>query len=145
VTAEPPHSRRRMSPEEVYARAARLPLFVVFSRPTSRFTWETEEGRELMRAHLQWQLEREDEGRLLAAGPLNHGEPVTVDDPIVNAGGMYVMAAASRAQAETIAAEDPFHLAGWRTYTVRTWLLNEGIARSLGPQLERFGSAEAGR
>jgi uncharacterized protein YciI len=129
-----------MTAEQVYARMARLPFFVVLMRPTPLYDWDSEAGRELMRAHLQWQLELEDEGRLLAAGPLNYGEPTTEDHPIVNAGGMYIIAAESLAEAERIAAEEPFGVAGWRTHVVCTWLLNEGVARdSAAPVVDRFG------
>ena len=130
----------RLTAEQVYARMARLPFFVVLMRPTADYRPDTETGRELMRAHLQWQLELEEEGRLLAAGPLNPGEPVSHDHPIVNAGGMYVIAAATREEAERIAAREPFAVAGWRTHVVCPWLLNEGVVRDRAAAVvDRFG------
>jgi uncharacterized protein YciI len=130
----------RMTAEQVYARMARLPFFAVFMQPTGSYAPDSEQGQELMRAHLQWQLELEEQGRLLVAGPLNYGEPVTRDHPIINAGGMYVIAASSRTEAEQIAAREPFEVAGWRTHVVCTWLINEGVARDPAAALvERFG------
>ncbi|MGP4110788.1 YciI family protein [Streptomyces sp. 4N509B] len=126
---------------KVYSRMALLPFFAVFMRPTALFDWSTDEGELLMREHLRWQLALEDEGRLLAAGPLNYGEPPTEDDPIVNAGSMFILAARSREEAEDIVAQDPFVLRGWRTHAIRTWLLNEGVAREAArPVSERFGN-----
>lgn len=134
-----------MTLEQVYARMAMVPLFVVLMRPTPAYDPDSEPGRELMRAHLQWQLELEDEGRLFAAGPLNFGEPVTTGHPIVNAGGMYVLAAADRGEAEAIAAREPFGVAGWRTHVVCSWLLNEGVTRDRAAAVvERFGAGPPG-
>jgi uncharacterized protein YciI len=129
-----------MTAEEVYARMARVPVFAVFMQPTASYAPESEPGLELMRAHLQWQLELEEQGRLILAGPLNYGEPVSRDHPIVNAGGMYVIAAASRAEAELIAAAEPFEVAGWRVHVVCPLLLNEGVARDTAAAVvARFG------
>ncbi|GGM86953.1 YciI family protein [Dactylosporangium sucinum] len=133
-----------MTAEQVYARMARLPFYVVLMQPTGRYQPDSEPGRELMRAHLQWQLELEEEGRLLAAGPLNYGQPVRRDHPIVNAGGMYIIAAASDQEAAEIAAQEPFAVAGWRTYVVCSWLLNEGVARECAAAvIDRFGPGGA--
>jgi len=132
---------RHLTAAQVYARMACLPMFVVLMRPTDAYEPDSAAGRELMRAHLQWQLELEDEGRLFAAGPLNYGQPVSTDHPIVNAGGMYIIAAATAAEAERIAAREPFGAAGWRTHVVCTWLLNEGVARDRAADVvEHFGS-----
>lgn len=114
--------------DELYAIAARVPLFAVFMRPTARYAPDTDEGRELMRAHLQWLLDMETDGRLFAAGPLDYGQAARTGDPIVNASGMYLFAAADRAEAEAIAAAEPFTVAGWRTWSLCPWLLNEGVA-----------------
>jgi hypothetical protein len=43
-----------------------------------------------------------------------------------------ILRAADQAQAEAIAANDPFVLAGLRTFTVHRWRLNEG---SIGVRL----------
>jgi uncharacterized protein len=129
-----------LDPEILYGRMARLPFYAVFMRPTEKYDWSTEEGEQLMRRHLDWMLRLEEKGQLLAAGPLGYGQPVTDDDPIVNAGGMFVIAASSAEEAESIAAQEPFFRHGWRTYTIRTWLLNEGVARHAAAAVAaRFG------
>ncbi|HME77486.1 MAG TPA: hypothetical protein VKI00_18115 [Mycobacterium sp.] len=38
-----------------------------------------------------------------------------------------IVRADSREEAETIAADEPYREAGWRTNTVRAWQLNEGV------------------
>lgn len=126
-----------MTMDQIYARMGGVPLYAVFMRPTERYDLDTEEGAELLRAHLQRLLEMEDAGRLLAGGPLNWGEPPGDGDPIINAGGVFIIAAASREEAAAIADEDPFVVAGWRTYTVCTWKLNEGLAIPAGRAVYR--------
>ena len=125
---------------ELYAVATRVPLFAVFMRPTDRYDPETDEGRELMRAHLEWLLEMEIEGRLFAAGPLDYGQPPRTGDPIVNATGMYLFAAASGTEAAAIAAREPFAVAGWRTWSLCPWLLNEGAGADTARRIAKdFG------
>ena len=41
--------------------------------------------------------------------------------------GMVIIRAGSLAEAEKIAAEDPMHKSGARSFRVRPWLLNEGV------------------
>ena len=95
-----------------------------------------------MRQHLQFQLDMEDRGILLAAGPLNLQGPAPIGrprlaepDPIIDASGMYFVAARTREDAESIADSEPFERAGWRTHTICTWMLNEGAAVTLARQL----------
>lgn len=71
--------------------------------------------------HLKFQVELEQKGIMLGAGPFWadneedwHGE------------GMVIIRADSLAHAKQIAASDPMHSSGARTFTVRPWLLNEG-------------------
>ena len=61
---------REMTMAEIMPRMARLQLYAIFMRPTEKYETDSEQGRELMRRHLQFQLEMEDKGVLLAAGPL---------------------------------------------------------------------------
>jgi hypothetical protein len=128
--------------EQIQARMGRVQLFAIFMRPTERYNVATAEGQELMRQHLQFQLELEDRGISLAAGPLDLQTPTPVGrpkptepDPIVDASGMYLIAAADREAAESIAASEPFERAGWRTHTLCTWMLNEGAAVALARKL----------
>jgi len=98
--------------EQIQARMGRVQLFAIFMRPTARYNVSSVEGQELMRKHLQFQLEMEDRGILLAAGPLDLKTPAPIGrpaaaepDPIVDASGMYFVAAPSREAAEAIRSE----------------------------------------
>jgi uncharacterized protein YciI len=137
-----------LSMDQIQLRMGRVQLFAIFMRPTDKYDVSTPAGQELMRQHLQFQLEMEDRGILLAAGPLNLqgpapiGRPRSADpDPIIDASGMYFVAARTREDAESIADSEPFERAGWRTHTVCTWMLNEGaavpIARGLVEAIRR--------
>ena len=79
--------------------------------------------------HIAWLLELERQDVLFASGPLLSG-------PGVGPGsGVTVLRAADEDAARGIAAEDPFVLAGLRTFVVHRWRLNEGsvsIRMSLG-------------
>jgi uncharacterized protein YciI len=79
--------------------------------------------------HIKWLLRLEDEGAVFASGPLTSG-------PGVRPGaGVTVLRAATRDEAEHIAAGDPFVQAGLRTFEIFEWLVNEGsvaIRISLG-------------
>jgi uncharacterized protein YciI len=125
--------------EQIRARLAGLQLYAIFMKPTEKYNTQSEEGRELMRKHLQFQLDMEDQGVLLAAGPLNGAGQAsslsafrTLADErashIIDASGMYMVVAPSREAAEEIANSEPFEAAGWRTHTLCTWQLNEGTA-----------------
>jgi len=125
--------------EQIRSRLAGLQLYAIFMRPTEKYNTRSDEGRELMRKHLQFQLDMEDKGILLAAGPLDGaGQASSLSafdaiaseraSPIIDASGMYMMVAPSREAAEEIASSEPFEAAGWRTHTLCTWQLNEGTA-----------------
>ena len=130
-----------LSMDQIQARMGRVNLFAIFMRPTDKYDVSTAQGQELMRQHLQFQLDLEDRGVLLAAGPLNLQAPAPIGrpsadlDPIVDASGMYLVAVTSRDAAEAIAASEPFERAGWRTHTVCSWMLNEGAAVPLARRL----------
>ncbi len=123
--------------EQIRLRLAGLQLYAIFMRPTEGYDIQSEQGRELMRKHLQFQLDMEDRGVLLAAGPLDGaGQASSLSDyraiagerTIIDASGMYMVVAPSREAAEEIAKTEPFEAAGWRTHTLCTWQLNEGTA-----------------
>jgi len=125
--------------EQMRPRLAGLQLYAIFMRPTQKYNTQSDEGRELMRRHLQFQLEIEDRGILLAAGPLDGaGQASSLSayreiapesgGRIIDASGMYMVVAPSREAAEEIALSEPFEAAGWRTHTLCTWQLNEGTA-----------------
>jgi len=128
--------------EQIQVRMGRVPLFAIFMRPTEHYDVSSPEGQELMRRHLQFQLDLEDRGILLAAGPLDLKSPAPVgrptpaeSDPIVDPSGMYLVAATDREAAEAIAASEPFERAGWRSHKLCAWMLNEGAAVALARQL----------
>ena len=135
MTAEP-------TMPEIMARMGRLIAYAVFMRPTEKYDTESDEGRELMRRHLLFQLEMQDQGVLLAAGPIDGGggastlekykanAPMT-PERLIDASGMYFIVAPSRADAEAITAAEPFEAAGWRTHTLCEWMVNEGTALPL--------------
>ena len=128
---------QELTMEQIRSRLAGLQLYAIFMRPTEKYNIQSGEGRELMRKHLQFQLDMEDRGVLLAAGPLDGaGQAATLSEfetiaekrAIIDASGMYMVVAPSREAAEEIAKSEPFEAAGWRTHTLCTWQLNEGTA-----------------
>ncbi len=92
-------------------------LFVVFTTPTNGLGPVMEKLEE----HLKFQGELEAKGIMFGAGPFPN-------DDEVNWGGegMVIIRADSKADAEKIAASDPMHASGARSFKVRPWLLNEG-------------------
>lgn len=71
--------------------------------------------------HLDYQKKLEAEGTLFAAGPFSDDAEETWEGE-----GMVILRAASLDDARAIAADDPMHKCGARTFRVRPWLLNEG-------------------
>lgn len=79
--------------------------------------------------HLTWLLGAEAKGTVLMSGPLLEG-PDTAPGS-----GLTVLRVASADEATAIANEDPFVLAGLRTFDVYRWQVNEGsigVTLSLG-------------
>ncbi|QOL79360.1 YciI family protein [Pseudooceanicola spongiae] len=74
-----------------------------------------------MEPHLAFQVQLENDGILFAAGPLWSGDGTHWEGE-----GMVVVRAASPAAASEIAARDPMHQCGARSFVVRPWLINEG-------------------
>ena len=71
--------------------------------------------------HLKFQVELEQKGVMFGAGPF-----WTDDEPRWEGEGMIIIRAGSLAEAREIAASDPMHASGARTFTIRPWLMNEG-------------------
>jgi uncharacterized protein len=92
-------------------------LYVVFSTPTAGI----DPVMKHLPAHLTHQCAIERSGVLMAAGP-----QWTDDERFWDGDGMFVIRATSLAHAKEIAASDPMHKAGARSFTVRPWLINEG-------------------
>lgn len=92
-------------------------LYAVFTTPTNGMGPVMANIEE----HLKFQVELERKGIMFGAGPFWADNEVDW-----NGEGMVVIRAGSLAEAREIAAEDPMHSSGARSFTVRPWLLNEG-------------------
>ncbi len=92
-------------------------LYVVFTIPTNGMGPVMENIED----HLKFQVELEQKGIMLGAGPF------WADDEHTWSGeGMVIIRADSLAHARKIAESDPMHSSGARGFKVRPWLLNEG-------------------
>ena len=94
-----------------------MQLFVVFTTPTNGMGPVMENIEE----HLQFQVNLEQRGIMFGAGPF-----WADDEHTWNGEGMVIIRADSLEHAKEIAATDPMHSSGARSFTVRPWLLNEG-------------------
>ncbi|MEM1314897.1 MAG: YciI family protein [Pseudomonadota bacterium] len=93
-------------------------LYVVFTTPTEAGMGPV---METLEAHLAFQVKLEQDGIMFGAGPF-----WLDDEQTWNGEGMAIIRADSLAHAREIAASDPMHSSGARSFTVRPWLLNEG-------------------
>jgi uncharacterized protein len=93
-------------------------VYVVFSTPTEGIGPVMEN----LATHLEHQRSLERAGVMLAAGP--HW---TDDERFWDGEGMFVIRAKSLEEAREIAAADPMHKCGARSFRVRPWLINEGM------------------
>ena len=97
--------------------ALALELYVAQSTPVK--------GPDALRAvlpdHLAYISQLERDGVLMFAGPLSDETGTQMQGM-----GMLVLRANSFEEAQTLAANDPMHLTGTRTFTLRKWLINEG-------------------
>lgn len=94
-----------------------MQLYVVSTTPTAGLGPVMEN----LEAHLAFQVSLEERGIMVGAGP--HWEE---DEHSWHGDGMVIIRAESLAHAREIAASDPMHSSGARSFTVRPWLLNEG-------------------
>lgn len=92
-------------------------LFVVFTTPTNGLGPVMHN----IEPHLKFQVELEEKGIMFGAGPFWADDGETWQGE-----GMVIIRAASMEAAEKIAAADPMHSSGARSYRIRPWLLNEG-------------------
>ncbi|WP_305986052.1 YciI family protein [Roseibium sp. MMSF_3544] len=92
-------------------------LYVVFTTPNDGMGPVMENIEE----HLKFQVELEQKGIMLGAGPF-----WADDEHTWNGEGMVIIRADSLEHAREIAATDPMHSSGARSFKVRPWLLNEG-------------------
>ena len=93
-------------------------LYVVFTTPTNGLGPVMENLDE----HLKFQISLEERGIMFGAGPF-----WTDNEKDWLGEGMVIIRANNLAEAKKIAAEDPMHASGARSFEVRPWLLNEGV------------------
>ena len=122
--------RSNLTMDELRSRNARLPLFIFVIRPTDQYgDPSSDEGQRILRDHLNYWVDLEEDGKLFAAGPLDS------EGGSLRRGGLAVIRAASREEAERLAADEPFQKAGWRVNEVHSWTLNEGLLSATALQL----------
>ncbi|WP_233342908.1 YciI family protein [Burkholderia cepacia] len=92
-------------------------FYAVFSTPTQGIGPVMEN----LPKHLEHQCRIERDGILVAAGP--HW---TDDEKYWEGEGLFVIRASSLDHARELAAADPMHQCGARSFVVRPWLVNEG-------------------
>lgn len=92
-------------------------LYVVLTQPTGSL----DAVRDKLPEHLAYQLELESKNIMFAAGPFADDQEQEWQGE-----GMVIIRAESLEQAHEIAAADPMHQSGARSFRVRPWLLNEG-------------------
>jgi uncharacterized protein YciI len=92
-------------------------FYVVHTTPTNGLGPVMEN----LEAHLAHQCKIEADGIMVAAGP--HW---TDDETEWGGDGMFVIRAKSLAHAKELAASDPMHKSGARSFVVRPWMVNEG-------------------
>ncbi len=92
-------------------------LYVVFTTPTDGLGPVMEN----IGPHLEFQVSLEERGIMFGAGPF-----WTDDETEWLGEGMVIIRAGSLEEAKEIAASDPMHSSGARSFTVRPWLMNEG-------------------
>lgn len=76
---------------------------------------------EILPDHLAYQRELEIAGKLAFAGPVSDDTGMMMEGT-----GMIVYRAESLQEAQDLASNDPMHLSGARTFTLRRWMINEG-------------------
>lgn len=97
--------------------ALALELFVAVSTPQK----SPDEVKAVLSDHLAYIQSLEVSGQLMMAGPLSDDTGTEMQGA-----GMLVLRAASMDEAHALAANDPMHSTGARSYTLRRWLVNEG-------------------
>jgi len=91
-------------------------LYVILTTPVR----PREELEPMLPDHLAHQISLEKRGIMFGAGPMFE------KDAKAPGRGMVIIRAGSYEEADEIAAVDPFHKAGLRTYTIERWVMNEG-------------------
>ncbi|CAL9464469.1 YciI family protein [Streptomyces sp. enrichment culture] len=92
--------------------------FACFTEPAEGRT--TADVEPHIAAHKQWLAEREQEGLMFVAGPF------LTEEHLYSGAGLIVFRASSIGEAERLAAADPMHASGVRTFRIVPWQINEG-------------------
>ncbi|WP_019913414.1 YciI family protein [Paenibacillus sp. HW567] len=95
--------------------------YVILLSPTE----QDKRDMDIIRAHVKHLQELERSGQLVMRGPFD-------DSP----GGMVIIRAESREEAQRIAGRDPYILTGVRSYELRTWSLSHAGNRHMGIAVE---------
>jgi uncharacterized protein YciI len=109
--------------EEISDSLAHHDTFVILAETLAGWrSPATAEGREVLERHYQWAAKHRASGALLMAGPVDvetigPGAPT----PVGRVTGLLVLRADTRGDAEAIAHEDPFHVAGFRNNHIHGW------------------------
>lgn len=129
VTTEVPLTD--LTGDQLRARVARAQLYLIEMKQAEDAPLLSAEAE---RDHLAYLYKLEMDGRLYGAGPV---EPRPGRRPYELA----IVAAASREDAEQIAANEPLQKAGLRLNTVRGHTMNEGVACYVGRAMSRRAEA----
>ncbi len=97
--------------------ALALELYVAVSTPQK----SPDEVKAVLPDHLAYIQRLEVSGQLMMAGPLSDETGTEMEGA-----GMLVLRTASMDEARALAASDPMHSTGARSFTLRRWLVNEG-------------------
>jgi uncharacterized protein len=109
--------------QQLMSRMSQIRLFTLEMRATDKFQSPlTEQGAGMFAEHLRYVFDLVDQNSVLAAGPLDRER----DAATGRVDGIAIIRADSPDQADAIAADEPFHKAGWRISTIRAWELNMG-------------------
>lgn len=76
---------------------------------------------DLLAEHLAYQKDLEARGQVFLAGPLSDASGTSM-----SGAGLIVYAAPDITAARALAAADPMHQSGQRSFTMQAWRLNEG-------------------
>lgn len=93
-----------------------LTVYAIFTELTGKEGDRTAVGQE----HFSYLAKLEEEGRIFAAGPL------LLDDGSKDGRSLITLKADSLEEARALAEADPYYQSGFRTFTMRTWKINEG-------------------
>lgn len=123
-----------MEATELLAGMIRRTLYVIHSEPNPDAPEGS--GADLFPVHLQHIINWEQQGVLFAAGPI-------IENGAVTPRAMYILRAESLEAAIALAAEEPLHRHGVRSFKAEEWLLSEGrIGLSIDFSTQRGGLDE---